>query len=145
MSNDRLNLYREVAAQTSSPAKLVVMLYEGAIRFLRESISAIEARDLDRKRHAIDRAVAILQHLESTLNMDRGLELAADLATLYSYILSRILEGSAKLETAPLEEAIKLLNVLLGGWEAVASRDAQHAGSTGLARKREEAGFELRG
>jgi flagellar protein FliS len=142
MYNNRSNIYREVSVQTSSPTKLVIMLYEGAIRFLRESVAAIESKDLDRKRQSIDRAVAIVQHLHDTLDTDRGGPIAVDLDRLYSYITSRILEGSGKLETAPLKEAIKLLNVLLAGWEEIVKRDSsntvppsvlQHAGTGGLA------------
>src|SRR5262245_56123515 len=102
MYNNRSITYREVAVQTSSPTKLIVLLYEWAIRFLRESVTAIDSKDLDRKRQSIDRAVAIVQHLQSTLDLDRGLEVAANLSRLYSYITARILDGSAKLETAPL-------------------------------------------
>jgi flagellar protein FliS len=121
------NAYREVAVQTSSPTKLVVMLYEGAIRFLRESISAIESKDLQLKRHSIDRAVAIVQHMQGTLDMERGGKIAADLNKLYSYIFSRIMDGSMKLETAPLQEAIKLLSTLLAGWEAIANQERNAA------------------
>ena len=146
MYNNRSNVYREVAVQTASPTKLVAMLYEGAIRFLRESAEAIESRDLDRKRQSIDRAMAIVQHLHDTLDMARGREVAGSLDRLYSYISMRILEGSTKLETAPLEEAIKLLKVLHAGWEEVAKQElgsttnivpapllAQHASSGGFA------------
>ena len=123
MNNDRSNAYREIAVQTSSPTRLVVMLYEGAIRFLRESVVAIESTDLNAKRQSIDRAVAVVQHLQSTLDLERGGAVALDLARLYDYITSRILDGSSKLETAPLEEAIKLLKVLLARWEEVAERE----------------------
>jgi len=123
MYNNPSNAYREMAVQTSSPARLVVMLYEGAIRFLRESVSAIQSKDLAHKRHCIDRAVAVVQHLESTLDLERGGQVAVDLGRLYSYVNSRILEGSTKLDVAPLEEAIKLLNVLLTGWEGIANRE----------------------
>jgi flagellar protein FliS len=129
--SDRLNAYREVAVQTASGIKLVVMLYEGTIRFLRESVAAIESKDLDRKRHCVDRAVAIVQHLQGSLDMERGGEVASGLNSLYSYITSLILDGSAKLETAPLKEAIELLNVLLEGWEEVAKRAG---GDTALPR-----------
>jgi len=114
------NTYQEIAMQTSSPTKLVVMLYEGTILFLQQSISAIQSNDLDRKRQAVDRAVAVIQHLQSTLDMNRGGEVAAELDKLYSYIHSKILEGSTQLQIAPLEEAIKLLTVLLSGWEEAA-------------------------
>jgi flagellar protein FliS len=118
------------------------MLYEGAIRFLNESITAIQSQDLNAKRQSIDRAVAVVQHLQSTLDMDRGGEVASELNRLYNYITSCILDGSAKLEAAPLEEAIKLLKVLLAGWEEVAEREkknalppallSQHAGNAGF-------------
>src|SRR5262245_41524357 len=116
MYNTSSNPYQDTAVQTSSPNRLVVMLYEGAVRFLKDSIAAIETKNLERKRQSIDRAVAIVQHLNSTLDMDRGGAIAVDLNRLYSYITGRIFEGSAQLETSPLEEAIKLLNVLLAGW-----------------------------
>jgi flagellar protein FliS len=141
MYNNRSNTYREVAVQTSSPTKLVVVLYEGAIRFLRESVTAIASKDLDRKRHSIDRAVAIVQHLQSTLDTDRGLEVAANVGRLYSYITTRILEGSAKLETAPLEEAIKLLDILLAGWEELAKKEQPPR--TLVAEQAASSGFEL--
>jgi flagellar protein FliS len=126
------NVYQQVAVQTSSPEKLIVMLYEGAIRFLRESIEAIESKDLDRKRQSVDRAVAIVQHLAGTLDMEKGGPLAADLYRLYGYMMSRILDGSAKLETAPLEEVIKLLGVVLSGWEELTKKAHQSAVSPDL-------------
>jgi len=123
----RPNTYQEIAVQTSSPAKLVVMLYEGAIRFLNQSITAIEARDLEAKRQSVDRAVAVIQHLQSTLDMTQGKEVSADLDRLYTYITTRVLDASAKLQIPPLEEAIKLLTVLLSGWEEVVKKQAEQS------------------
>ena len=120
---NKTNTYKEVAVQTSSPAKLVVMLYEGAIRFLRQSISAIPLKHLSAKRHSIDRAVAIIQHLQSTLDLQQGQQVAAELDRLYDYITSRVIEGSGRLDVAPLEEAIKLLTVLLSGWEEIVKKE----------------------
>lgn len=141
---NRSNTYQEIAVQTSSPAKLVVMLYEGAIRFLRQSITAIQSKDLDRKRQSVDRAVAVIQHLQGTLDMDRGREVAAELDRLYSYITSRILDGSGKLEVAPLEEAIKLLTVLLSGWEEVVKKEQENSiPPTLLAQQAANGRFEL--
>jgi flagellar secretion chaperone FliS len=139
------NTYQEIAVQTSSPGKLVVMLYEGAVRFLNQSISAINAKDLALKRQSVDRAVAVIQHLQSTLDMSQGKQVAEDLDRLYTYITSRVLEGSGKLEVAPLEEAIKLLTVLLSGWEEVAKKEAEHAVPTSLLAQQSMSGrFALR-
>lgn len=129
---NRSHTYQEISVQTSSPVKLVVLLYEGAIRFLRQSVTAIQKKDLETKRQSIDRAVAVIQHLQGTLDMDRGKQVAAELDRLYAYITSRIVEGSAKLQVAPLEEAIKLLTVLLSGWEEVVKKEQANAVPTTL-------------
>src|SRR5262249_7270259 len=115
------------AVQTSSPTGLVVMLYEGAIRDLRDAADAIRKKDLIRKRQTIDRAVAVLQHLQSTLDRERGEGIAADLDKLYDYIISRLLQGSTALDVEPLEEAAKLLTVLLSGWEQLMKMEPQQS------------------
>ena len=138
----RSNPYQETAVQTSSPTKLVVMLYEGAIRFLRQSIEAVGAKDFDRKRQSVDRAMAVIQHLQSTLDK-RGGDVSAELDRLYTYVTARILEGSGKLEVAPFEEAIKLLTVLLSGWEEIAKKEQEHAVPTTLLAQQAAGRFEL--
>ena len=144
--HNRPNIYQEIAVQTSSPTKLVVMLYEGAIRFLRQSVTAISSKDLDQKRQSVDRAVAVIQHLQGTLDMDRGGAVAAELDKLYTYINSKIVDGSSKLQTAPIEEAIKLLTVLLAGWEEEAKKKDLAVPTTLLAGQPAETGrFRLHG
>jgi len=140
----RSNTYQEIAVQTSSPTKLVVMLYEGAIRFLGQSVTAIKSKDIDTKRQSIDRAMAVIQHLQSTLDRDRGGDVAAALDRIYIYITSKVLEGSTKLQTAPIEEAIKLLNVLLSGWEEIVKKEQENAvPTTLLAQQAANGGFRL--
>jgi len=140
----RSNTYQEIAVQTSSPTKLVVMLYEGAIRFLGQSVTAIKSKDIDTKRQSIDRAMAVIQHLQSTLDRDRGGDVAAELDRLYIYITSKVLEGSTKLQTEPIEEAIKLLNVLLSGWEEIVKKEQENAvPTTLLAQQAANGGFRL--
>ena len=140
----RSNTYQEIAVQTSSPTKLVVMLYEGAIRFLGQSVTAIKSKDIDTKRQSIDRAMAVIQHLQSTLDRDQGGDVAAKLDNLYIYITSKIMEGSTKLQTAPIEEAIKLLNVLLSGWEEIVKKEQENAvPTTLLAQQAANGGFRL--
>src|SRR2546426_9064326 len=102
---NRLRQYEDTAVQTSSPEKLVVMLYEGALKFLRQAVAGTQARDIEQKRHGVDRALAVIQHLQSTLDREKGGDIAAELDRLYVYITSRIVEGSAQLQVAPLEEA----------------------------------------
>jgi flagellar protein FliS len=129
---NRLGQYEDTAVQTSSPEKLIVMLYEGVIKFLRQAVSAMQSRDIERKRQSIDRALAVIQHLQSTLDRDKGGEVAVELDRLYVYITCRIMDGSVNLQVAPVEEAIKLLTTLLSGWEGVANKEPERAGPTTL-------------
>ena len=114
--------YYETSVTTSSPEQLVVMLYEGAIRHLKQAATDIEKKDLQGKRQSVDRAMAIVQHLQGTLDMERGGQISVELDRIYTYVTSCILDGSIKLKTAPLEEAVKLLTTLLGSWIEVAKQ-----------------------
>jgi flagellar protein FliS len=119
------SVYKEISINTASPAKLVVMLYEGAIRFLRQAEGDVRNKDFAKKSQSVDRAVAIIQHLQGTLDLDKGGNVAFDLDRLYTYITSRIFEGSAKLDLKAFEEAIQLLTTLLSGWEEIARREQE--------------------
>ncbi len=112
--------YYETSVTTSSPEQLVVMLYQGAVRHLKQAVIDIQNNDLVGKRQSVDRAMAIVQHLQGTLDMERGGEISVELDRIYTYVTSCILDGSIKLKTAPLEEAVKLLATLLESWEEIA-------------------------
>ena len=116
--------YRESSVNTASPMKMVVLLYEAAIRHLKQSAEHIRNRNLEGKRESLDRAMAIVQQLHSSLDMEKGGKIAAELDRLYTYITGRMLEGSAKLETGPLYEAVRLLTNLNSAWEQLAAGEA---------------------
>jgi flagellar protein FliS len=121
--NHATTRYYESQVTTSSPEKLVVMLYEAAIRSLTQSISHVENGNPNGKRDSVDKALAIIQQLQTTLDMEKGGHIAAQLERLYGYITSRILDGSANLDKRPLEEAVRLLTTLHSAWATVASAE----------------------
>jgi len=123
--NNRSSFYKETSINTASPVKLVVMLYEGAIRFLTQAAGAMRKGDLIGKGEAVKRAVAIIQHLQFTLDMENGRDAARQLETVYVDVLNRALEGSTKLDVAAIEEAIKVLSELLPAWEELARNQEQ--------------------
>ena len=129
---NRSSVYKEVSISTSSPTNLVVLLYQGALRFLHEAVDDIKRQDYVHKRQSIDRAAAIVQYLQSTLDTEKGQDIARELNRLYDYITSRIYEGSTKLDCKPIEEVIKLLETLLSGWEQIALKEQKNAVSTDL-------------
>ena len=67
-----LAAYRSVEVQSRTPLELVVMLYDGALRFLATGREAIERKDIRARHEAFSRLLAIISHLQSTLDLDGG-------------------------------------------------------------------------
>jgi flagellar secretion chaperone FliS len=118
------NAYYQTQVQSQSPLELVVMLYDGAIRFLRNAADAMRRRDLVAKRDAMSRALAILAELQNTLNLDAGGEVAASLDALYTYATARLTDANLQTDPAPIEEVIRILQPLREAWSQVASAPA---------------------
>jgi flagellar protein FliS len=112
--------YRQTHVQSRSPLELVVMLYDGAIRFLNDTESAMRRGDLVAKRDALSRAFDILSELQSTLNVDQGGETAAALDSLYTYMINQLTEANLRKNPAPIGEVVTLLSGLRDAWAAVA-------------------------
>jgi flagellar protein FliS len=134
--NSSSNVYQQVEINTSNQLQLVVMLYDGALRFNHQAKTAIKNRDLIRKAQSMDRLLAIIGELQNTLKTDEGGEIAFQLDRLYSYMIERILEASAELDCRPLEEVHKLLNILNSAWTEIARKNdkaAEAAAGTAVA------------
>ena len=116
-----INSYRQAELQTRTPLELVVMLYDGAIRFSGQARDAMLVRDIQRRRVNINRAMDIVSELQNTLDMDAGGKLSRDLDALYSYVRDRMLEASIRQDIRPLDEAIRILGTLREGWAGIAS------------------------
>jgi flagellar secretion chaperone FliS len=119
--------YSRTQVQSQSPLELVVMLYDGAIRFLNMAAEGMRQKDLQAKRQGMSNAMAIIGELQNTLNMQEGGEVAESLDRLYSYIISRLLDANLKRDPAPLEEAIRLLRPLRDAWAEIAGPGGQPA------------------
>jgi len=122
MYNKGAQAYLQTQVQSRTPVELVVMLYDGAIKFLGQAREAMAAGDLVAKRHALSRGVAIVQELQNMLNMDAGGEIAARLDGLYTYVQGRCYEANAQRNTAGLDEAVKLLTTLRDAWADIAAQ-----------------------
>jgi flagellar protein FliS len=120
--------YLQTHVQSRSPLELVVMLYDGLLRFLGDAGSAIESGNVAGRRDAISRALAVLSELQSTLNMDQGGEVAASLDALYTYVNGRLLDASLNNDRAPVDESARLLRTLRDAWAEIAVRDVGAAG-----------------
>ena len=121
-SNIVSGIYQQVEVNTSNNLKLVMMLYDGAIRFLGEARLAILNKDVRGKAIALDRALAIIGELQSTLRLDEGGNIATSLNGLYTYMNESLLDASAKMDARPVDHVIKLLRTLNSAWTEVARK-----------------------
>lgn len=115
-----ITAYQENKVTTQSNGRLVVMLYEGAIKFLKQAIVEIEAQNWAQKGVFINKAAAIIEELNVTLDMEVGGEVATNLRSLYLFMLRHLTQANFKRDPQMLREVIDLLNDLLGAWKAIA-------------------------
>jgi len=106
--------YKTQQIMTASPEDLTLMLYNGALRFVTESIKALEAGNLPQSHQANLRAQDIVKEFMCTLNMD--IELSKGMYQLYDYINFRLIQGNIKKDTVQLEEARGMLQELRDTW-----------------------------
>lgn len=119
-----LHAYRKTEVQSRTPLELVVMLYDGALRFIGMAKDAIARGDIRGRSEAISRTLAIISELQSTLDVERGGEMAASLDDLYRYLTQRLVQATVKNDAAPLDEAKRLLETLRDGWQQIAANAA---------------------
>lgn len=115
--------YRQVATRTASPGQLVLMLYEGAIRFLERAEAGFQLEDPVEFNTTINdniiRAQDIIRELDFSLNVDQGGELAIQLRRLYDYFDRILLEANLRKDPAGIVEVIKRITVLRDAWAAM--------------------------
>jgi flagellar secretion chaperone FliS len=107
---------------TASPARLVQIMYRGAIDAVAAARSALAGGDIAVRSRNISKAHAILNEMALSLNHSLAPELTRNLVELYDYMARRLLEANAQQSDEPLAEVQQLLNTLLEAW-------LPHAGS----------------
>jgi flagellar protein FliS len=130
--------YRKVATQTATPGQLVLMLYDGALRFLDKALTGFDHRDPLLFNQTISnnilRAQAIIHEMNASLNMEAGGEVASNFRSLYNYFYRRLTEANRTKKKAPVEETISHLRGLRDSWAEMLRRggDARHAADNSL-------------
>jgi flagellar protein FliS len=113
--------YRTTQAQTSSPLELVVLLYDGALRFLADAERALAANDLPARATAISKALAIVNELQNTLDLAKGGAVAEELDRLYDFVQDRLLRVTRDQDASALAEAQRVLSSLADAWRTLAT------------------------
>ena len=100
----------------ADPLELVVMLYEGLGESIQAARQALQAGDIAGRATSVSRALDILAELASSLDRERGGEIAASLARLYDFISVRLQEGNFVQQDAAFGEAARVAATLLDAW-----------------------------
>ena len=118
--------YTESSVLTAPPEKLIVMLYDGAIRFLNVGAVAMRGGDFVQARERVRRAEAIIDELNYSLDMTQG-EVAVRLRSIYIFSKKHLLQANLQRDPEALDTVVKLLGELREAWESIAGRPLQSA------------------
>jgi flagellar secretion chaperone FliS len=113
--------YRDSAILTAPPERLVVMLYDGANRFLIQGATAMRAGDLTVMNDRLRRAEAIVNELRATLDMSAG-QVASNLESIYSFCQRLLLDARLKQDAGKIDQVAKLLSELRDAWDEAAGK-----------------------
>ncbi|MCF8025537.1 MAG: flagellar export chaperone FliS [Desulfobacteraceae bacterium] len=114
--NPYMNHYQQNQVKTASPEQILILLYEGAIRFLKQAKMAMEEGDRVTRLEKISRALAIITELSNTLDFEKGGEVAENLDALYAFITRELTRSNMENDPAPVETAIGILTELHEAW-----------------------------
>jgi flagellar protein FliS len=110
----------ETGVVSSSPHKLIVMLFDGALLSARAGLAHMRAGEIAKKGMAISKSIMIIENgLRASLDKKAGGQIAESLDALYDYMGRRLLEANVTNQPAILEEVIGLLADLKGAWDAI--------------------------
>lgn len=110
----------ELSINSANPVELIVLLYDGAIESARRAAVLLQAGDVPGKAREINRATNIVSELRAILDLEKGGEIAANLAALYDYLRGQLLQANLKNSPEKLDEVAGLLTGLRGAWVELA-------------------------
>jgi len=111
--------YKKAAVATTDQAKLIVMLYDGAIKFLTFAVDRMEKRDTFGVNTNLIKAKSIIAELMASLNLDKGGDIAANLQRLYTYMFNQLVDANVAKDQGKVHHVIELLRDLRSGWQGI--------------------------
>jgi flagellar protein FliS len=120
---DQSQAYRTSSVMTASPEQLVVMLYDGCIRFLRQAEAALGEQSWVQAGERLTRAEAILDELHCTLDMSQG-ELPQRLEAIYVFCKRCLVEARIDRTPVKVRHVVRLMADLREAWATLAAQAA---------------------
>jgi flagellar secretion chaperone FliS len=108
--------YKQTSVTSASREKLLLMMYEAAIKFTKKAVIACEINDIAERGLNIGKAYDIIMELNNTLNFEVGGDIAKNLEALYVYMTDQLTKANISGDASHLHVVLKLLNTLNDGW-----------------------------
>ncbi len=119
MQNNPYRAYQKTQVTTAKPEKILLMLYEGAIKFNKLAILKMKEKNVSEKGKNISKTLAIISELMNTLDHEKGGQIAADLENLYMFMMDKLIEANMYNRVEELEVVERLLTTLYTAWQDV--------------------------
>jgi len=132
------NAYKKASVNTLDQTKLIIMLYDGAIKNASFAVEHMKSGQIEKVHDCLIKTKNIVTELMATLNMDRGGDIANNLQSLYSYMFSQLIEANMNKKTEPVVVVIDLLKELRAAWTQINSKkknDAKRQNTPGKGMK----------
>ena len=117
MVNAYSNNYLENQIKSASPEQLLIMFYDGAIRFVSQAIQAMEENNIEKRNYSCNKACAIISELNATLDHNIGGKIAADLNLLYDYMIRELHTANSSSNAEKAKHIEKILFDLRETWK----------------------------
>lgn len=121
MQSSPYKQYQQTAIETASPERLIIMLYDGAIKFVNQAKTSMNEGNVEETNKALIKTQDIISELMIGLNMEAG-EIAHNLYNLYDYFKRRLVEANTKKDNVILDEVLGHLIELRSTWVEAAAK-----------------------
>lgn len=121
------NAYKKASVNTLDQTKLIIMLYDGAIKNASFAVEHMKSGQIEKVHDCLIKTKNIVTELMATLNMDKGGDIAKNLQSLYSYMFSQLIEANMNKKTEPVVIVIDLLKELRAAWTQINSKKKNDA------------------
>ncbi|MBL4824642.1 MAG: flagellar export chaperone FliS [SAR324 cluster bacterium] len=117
------NAYKKAAVNTLDQNKLIIMLYDGAIKNASFAVEHIKSGEIEKVHNCLIKTKNIVTELMATLNMEHGGDIAKNLQSLYSYMFSQLIEANMEKKSEPVIVVIDLLKELRAAWVQINTKN----------------------
>jgi flagellar protein FliS len=129
-----LNAYKQNQINTASSEQLVLMLYDGARKFIKQAIKSLQDGDMQSAHNNLIRAQNIVAGLMSGINFEAG-EIADNLFQLYSFMHSHLIQANLKKDSQYAQEVLEMLEDIRGAWAQIIAQGYSSATNNGNEKK----------